>query len=479
MKAASSQSIFANLIYLGGARAGAICMGFVTTSHLAHVLGTENFGIANFSVAYISYFMIVVGLGYETFLAREIAHDSTQLVRLVNSMMSVRLVLASGMILILVVSVPFLGLSAIGRKVLLIQGFMLFTSVIALTPVYQGLQRMRVVAWREFLANLLSMVAILFLVRVPEDVVAAAYISIAVPVLTNSLLLFHYVQEFRFPRIRFPGRRELQDAHASLTLFWSMLMVTLTYNMHILLLGLMRSESEVGLFSASWKLFNFAIVLPNLISALFMPRIANQSGRPHERRESTQIYMQTVLMCAVPIVVFGEALAPQIITVLFGVAYLPALPSVALLLLNALVVSLNIGFGTPLIAVGRQRLFSRVMTTGAAFGLVFNLILIPPFGINGAAVATLIDEVAILIMLLVNRPEGSVQHAADAGLRCLLAAIPAGVIAHLVPMLPFAANSNLIGLLSGAGAGSAAYVLGLTLLRVDVLDFAATLKGMK
>ena len=133
--------------------------------------------------------------------------------------------------------------------------------------------------------------------------------------------------------------------------------------------------------------------------------------------------MQTVLMCAVPIVVFGEALAPQIITVLFGVAYLPALPSVALLLLNALVVSLNIGFGTPLIAVGRQRLFSRVMTTGAAFGLVFNLILIPPFGINGAAVATLIDEVAILIMLLVNRPEGSVQHAADAGLRCLLAAI--------------------------------------------------------
>ena len=247
MKAASSQSIFANLIYLGGARAGAICMGFVTTSHLAHVLGA-NFGIANFSVAYISYFMIVVGLGYETFLAREIAHDSTQLVRLVNSMMSVRLVLASGMILILVVSVPFLGLSAIGRKVLLIQEFMLFTSVIALTPVYQGLQRMRVVAWREFLANLLSMVAILFLVRVPEDVVAATYISIAVPVLTNSLLLFHYVQEFRFPRIRFPGRRELQDAHASLTLFWSMLMVTLTYNMHILLLGLMRSESEVGRF---------------------------------------------------------------------------------------------------------------------------------------------------------------------------------------------------------------------------------------
>ena len=162
-------------------------------------------------------------------------------------------------------------------------------------------------------------------------------------------------------------------------------MVTLTYNMHILLLGLMRSESEVGLFSASWKLFNFAVVLPNLISALFMPRIANQSGRPHERRESTQIYMQTVLMCAVPIVVFGEALAPQIITVLFGVAYLPALPSVALLLLNALVVSLNIGFGTPLIAVGRQRLFSRVMTTGAAFGLIFNLILIPPFGTNPRA----------------------------------------------------------------------------------------------
>jgi O-antigen/teichoic acid export membrane protein len=479
MKAAPSQSVLGNLGYLGGARVATLCMGFVTTSHLAHVLGTENFGITNFSIAYISYFMIVVGLGYDTFLTREIAHDQTQLVRLVNSMISVRLTLALGMILVLYVSLPFLDLSTIGRSVVLIQGFLLFTSAIGLTPVYQGLQRMRVVAYREFFANLLSMVGILVLVRAPEDVIAAAYISIVVPLVTNGLLLSHYVQEFRFPRIRFPGRRELQYARASLTLFWSMLMVTLNFNMHILLLGLMRTQTEVGLFSASWKLFNFAIVLPSLISALFMPRIANQTDMPHERRESAQIYMQTILMCAIPITVFGEALAPQIITVLFGAAYLPALPSVALLLLNALVVSLNIGFGTPLIAVGRQQLFLRIMTVGAVLGLVSNLILIPRFGIIGAAAGTLIDEMSILVMLVANRPEGSLPHAGDAGLRCLLAAIPAGIIAHLAPMLPLAAGSNLAGLLIGGAAGGTTYLLALSLLRIHILDFAATLRGLK
>jgi O-antigen/teichoic acid export membrane protein len=205
-------------------------------------------------------------------------------------MLSVRLTLSGGMALVLLASLPFLGLPSTGRSVVLIQGFLLFTSAIGLTPVYQGLQYFRVVGSRELLANFLSMVAILLLVRVPDDIITVAYISVAVPLLTNLLLALHYVREFRLPRIRFPGRAEFQDARASLTLFWSMLMVTLTYNTHIVLLGLLRSKAEAGLFSAGWKLFNFAIVLPSLISALFLPRIASQTGRPREggnQRRST------------------------------------------------------------------------------------------------------------------------------------------------------------------------------------------------
>ena len=89
--------------------------------------------------------------------------------------------------------------------------------------------------------------------------------------------------------------------------FWSVLMITITSNIHIVLLGLMRGDTELGLFAAAWKPFNFAIVLPNPIGTLFLPRIANLTRQPGERIRTTTIYIRTIVVVAVPMTVFGTA----------------------------------------------------------------------------------------------------------------------------------------------------------------------------
>ena len=55
---------------------------------------------------------------------------------------------------------------------------------------------------------------------------------------------------------------------------------------------------------------------------------------------------------------------PQVLTVLFGSAYLLATTILGILMVHGLVVSINIGFGTPLIAVGRQKAYLYTMTAG-------------------------------------------------------------------------------------------------------------------
>jgi O-antigen/teichoic acid export membrane protein len=479
MTTRTAESLISSLLYLGLGRAGVLCMNLVTTSRLAHALGAQNFGAVSFSISYIAYFLIVVSLGYETFLTREIAYDKTRMHQLVGSVMTVRLLLAVGMSVLLLSITSMLHLSPITWILVMIQGINLFTSAIGLTCVYQGLQRMRVVAGREFMGSLFNVVGVMWLVHRPEDVMLAACITAGTTVLTNGTLLLQYCREFGFPRIHLPNYDDYLIARKSMVYFWAMLMITITYNIHIVILGLTRNNTDVGLFSVGWKLFNFAIVVPNLISTLFLPRIAGLTSRPLERAKMVKIYMQTIVVCAMPITIFGGALIPQILNLLFGSAYMPATDTVALLMVNALVVAVNIGFGIPLVAVGRQTAFLRIVAVGAAAGVILNFVLIPRLGPEGAGIGTLVDEIAILGMFIWDKPEVSVSQTFDFSLRCLIAAAPAGLIVHLVGSLPVMQGDNIAAIASGGAAGAMVYVLLLRLLRIDLMRFVADLQGLR
>jgi O-antigen/teichoic acid export membrane protein len=474
-----AESLLSNLCYLGAARAGVVCMNLVATSRLAHALGADNFGINSFATSYVAYFLIVVNLGFETFVTREIASNGSRLRALVGSVITMRLLLAVGMSVALCLSLPLLHLSAVAQTVMLIQGVGLFTSAIGLTCAYQGMQRMRVVAWREMAASVVNVVGIIWLVHTPDDLILAACIAAGTQMLTNVAIVTQYAREFDLPRIRLPERADFAVARQSMSFFWSMLMITITYNTHIVMLGLMRSETEVGLFSAGWKLFIFAITVPNLIATLFLPRIANLSARPAERDRAIELFLKAIIVCAIPITMFGSLLTPQVLVLLFGSAYLPATPTVVLLLLNALVVALNIGFGTSMLAVGRQQAFLRVVAVGAGVGVMLNAMLIPFYGAEGAALATLIDEAVILFLLLRGSPEVPWPPVIDFTIRCVGAIIPAASVVHLVPLLPVVQGSDLAMILVGGAAGAMTYLLALRLLRIDLVHFAADLRRLQ
>jgi O-antigen/teichoic acid export membrane protein len=256
------ESLFTNLCYLGAGRAGVVCMNLVATSRLAHALGAENFGINSFAASYLTYFLIVVNLGFETFLTREIASDKARLRALVSSVIVIRLLLAFVMVMLLIASLTVLHINALGRTVILVQGIGLFSSAIGLTCAYQGLQRMRVVAGREVFASLVNVAGILWLVHTPDDLLIAACIGVGTQILTNLAILTQYAREFGVPRIRWPTMVDFSIIRDSMGFFWSLLMITITYNTHIVMLGLMWNDTEVGLFMPGWKLFIFAIAVP-------------------------------------------------------------------------------------------------------------------------------------------------------------------------------------------------------------------------
>lgn len=176
----------------------------------------------------------------------------------------------------------------------------------------------------------------------------------------------------------------------------------------------------------------------------------------------TAICARYLILFSVPLSVGGTVLAKPIITLLYGTKYQPGVPAFQILIWTIATVFSNAAFGYLLLASGRQKQYMYASVTGAGVNFIFNLLLIPKFGIIGAGIATMITEVTVLLYLYVSAQSVArvpvLKYYFQAG---LAAAVMAGVIIYF----------NLTLLVSIA-AGILVYGLTLVLLRsITIEDF--------
>jgi O-antigen/teichoic acid export membrane protein len=94
-------------------------------------------------------------------------------------------------------------------------------------------------------------------------------------------------------------------------------------------------------------------------------------------------------MLAAPIVFGIFALAPEIIGFFYGSEYAAAAPVLGVLIFVLLFIFLDFPIGSLLNATGRQALKTALMGGAMVINIVGNLLLVPEYGIMGAAIAAL------------------------------------------------------------------------------------------
>ncbi|MBD3162429.1 MAG: hypothetical protein GF346_08765, partial [Candidatus Eisenbacteria bacterium] len=95
--------------------------------------------------------------------------------------------------------------------------------------------------------------------------------------------------------------------------------------------------------------------------------------------------------------------APLWIGIVFGEAYAAAVPVLRIHAFTLVLMFLNAPLGMRLVAADRMRAVNATFAVVVTVNLAANLILIPRYGIEGAAVATLLSEAvsaAVLVRLI-------------------------------------------------------------------------------
>jgi len=234
-------------------------------------------------------------------------------------------------------------------------------------------------------------------------------------------------------------------------------------NTDMIMLGWMASPVAVGLYAAAQRPILLLYVLPNLLASAMFPVMARLANVDNARlgRLAEQGSRITFLM-ALPLTVGGIILAPQLMPAIFGATSIGAVTSFQILLLTFLIVFPFAMINNTILAHNKQSYFVRFFLLGAATNIIFNLLLIPRFGIAGASVATVLSQLVANALTLRAVKKLSTFSITRGLSRILLATGTMGAISWIL-------SRSGVPVLLTLGVSAIAYLLFLIALREPLL----------
>jgi O-antigen/teichoic acid export membrane protein len=172
------------------------------------------------------------------------------------------------------------------------------------------------------------------------------------------------------------------------------ILTTIYYKADFVMLSYMKSDTEVGYYNAAYTIVNTLLLFTTTFTATMLPRLSSLFTSDTEvlgrlYRTAFKYLLFTGLGCAVG----ATALAGPIMNFLFGPEYLPGAAALAILIWASALMFVNSLQGSLLVASNLKRQLMYMTGAGAVANLILNFMLIPKFGLRGAAVATVSSEV--------------------------------------------------------------------------------------
>jgi len=274
-------------------------------------------------------------------------------------------------------------------------GIPFFTLVSIFVSFFRGFDNIKPrVYLQDVLINLLFTLALLTVVFLHLPLVSVFYSFVASLVITCTTLIIYAIKRLPCP-IRFTTRVLVDPVTKELLLFSlplcgvAMLQMIVAWT-DTLMLGVLKSSIEVGFYNAAYPLSHIIYAPMVATVMIYLPIISglySQNQVPEIRRTYTLI-TKWVFTVSLPIFIVLLLFPETVLDFFFGANYTPASQALQILCLGFLIVNLLGPNGVTLTAIGRTKFLLWASLAAAGMNVILNIVLIPPLGIVGAAIAT-------------------------------------------------------------------------------------------
>lgn len=363
----------------------------VLTIYAARVLGTSGYGVFSYALSLVVLFTGLSDVGVSSLITREIAVAKKIQGEYVSTALFIKAALTAASAVIILAAVPFFV-----RIPEVLPLLPLIVLLVALDnardlplAISRGQERMEVEAGIQIFTTAAIVtfgIAALLLTQAVAPLIFA-YILGSSAGLVAAWTLFgkHFKHFWRLVHFDL-ARKIIREAwpFALIGLLGVIMMST-----DVIMLGWLRTASEVGLYAAAQKPVEMLYVIPGIIAAAAFPvtaRLAKEKGERLKRLLEKSVSFS--LLVGLPIATGGIAVAGDVMTLFYGAAYREAAVAFQILLATILVMFPSALITHAVFASNAQRHFVSYLAFGALANVALNMLLIPPYGVAGSAIAT-------------------------------------------------------------------------------------------
>lgn len=394
-----------NVIFNTIKSAFSIIYPLIAFPYISRVLMTDNVGKVNFGSSVISYFSLIASLGVTTYAVREcskVRDDREQLGKTAGEILSINLVSTAIAYLALIVVLIFAEPLENYRLLICIQSASILFTTLGADWLNTAMEDFKFIALRTVFMQIVSLFLMFIFVRKQEDYILFAIISVVASSGANVVNIFY---RRKYCETRLTWKMGIRRHLAPILLLFSLILSQTIYtNSDMTILGLVKGDYQVGLYSTSVKIYNLVNTMVASIAWVVMPQLSAGFARKDykEINRLLKYSMNFILVLGIPCVCGIEIIAPQLIHVIAGEAYVDAALSLRLLGI-ALMCSFISGWigNMTMLPAGKEKICLWSSVVSAMVNIVLNLILIPKWGLNAAAFTTALSE---LIGVLVKLP---------------------------------------------------------------------------
>ena len=393
-----TSAIAKNYLVQFGSRVLAVTLGLITLAIMTRALGDTGFGEFTTAVTYLQMVAVLVDLGLTLVLIQMISTPGADEDRLGSAFLGLRLV-SNTLIFALATVLAFLTPYNLVIKLAISAGAIGYLAL-STTGMLTGFFQKHLAMWRASLAEIVNRVLTLILVILA---VRAGYgVIMMVSILTISnvihmMLLIFFAQSFA--RIR--PTLDFAIWKSAVSLSWpiglSIFFNLLYLKSDVMILGLYFPQSEVGVYGAAYRVLDVFTALPVMYMGLVLPHlVATWSQRLKE--EFNQRLQQTFDFFSIVVLplLFGTPLvAVPLMILIAGGEFERSGAVLPILMLAMLPIFTGALTGHAIVALNKQRVMLWGYAVTAIVALVGYFLLIPIFGITGAAWMTVASEVLI------------------------------------------------------------------------------------
>lgn len=450
-----ARSVARNSLVQFGGRGVTMAVQLAMLTLLSRYLGPEEFGHYQVVIAFLL-LLNLTDLGISTISARHLSTGEHDAERVLGNVLAIRAALSVVSMALAVMVALVANYTRAERQAIAVASLsfplMLFSSTY--TAMFIARLRMEYAAIASVAQSLTSL-GLMAAVAATNGGLIRMLVAYDAGFLVNSLVCLYFARKFVRPSLKLDrqlARTILRDAAP----LGAALILTSVYGrIDIVLLRSFTDGDSVGYYGFAYRAVDLAAPLSFLFIASVFPLLSryHAAGEGAELRQLYQRSHDILTMFGLSILTMVILFARPIVEVVGGDAYAPAVTSLRILSLAFGLIWLSNLADYALIAVGQQRLSLVIASVGLVVNLSSNAVLIPLYGSEGAAAATVLTELAVLApaVIMLSRYIGGMPSFWVAW-RMLPVAILSGAIAYLLD-LPWFGEAAVACVLLGGGIG--------------------------